>query len=184
MTTTSLAARIDELTDAGLDEDAIAAELGVPVARIVRILDQTVGLQPGETLPPIKAEARTRPPVVKPDGFTHGTISGWQSHKRHGQEPCDECKTGAREYWAARKKPKPAKTRPEPKPRILVRWLTPAGPDGDTAIEYGVPESLGRIRPISAKEAALRTADGERIVARRVTPWAPIPDPERRGRAV
>jgi hypothetical protein len=43
----------------------------------------------------LRHEGPGRPPLP------HGTMAGYQRHKREGSDICDECQEAARAYWAA-----------------------------------------------------------------------------------
>jgi hypothetical protein len=35
---------------------------------------------------------------VEPPDITHGTLSGYQKHQRHGERPCEECRRAQQDY--------------------------------------------------------------------------------------
>lgn len=189
--------QISALTDQGFDSVDIAARLGTTVSRVDQVLDQLEGAHlaalppvtppirhpagpPAPKLPSIpvpKQEVPAPASVPKPPRrwgtSVCGTSAGFQTHKRHGEEPCEPCKEGRRTYMRGLKRgqrAKPAKSA-EAKPKVQVHWLIPRGATMDGAhLEYAVLATCGLV-PCSFDTAELAAAHDETVMSRWATDW-------------
>ncbi len=116
---TAAVAAVDRLDRGGLPEADIAAELGLPAARVRLILDRlTLNPSPApdnparligpgkiagdssRTVPAAPPQQPVRNP--RPGWAACGTPSGWNRHRRAGQTPCEPCTAAASQASARR----------------------------------------------------------------------------------
>lgn len=83
-------ARVRALCGTGLTDGQIAETLGI-TADQVRYIRQRLG---------VPSTLNRRRPAFKP--FKHGTRSGYQTHLRREEKPCDDCRIAKNAYWRAR----------------------------------------------------------------------------------
>lgn len=178
--------RVEWILDTMAGATVTAPIPGTP--RVARFAFTTgaIAVSKPRAAPVVVEPKQPRGSVAKP--IKHGTPYGYKAHKKRGEDPCDRCSTAYRDYsrgWSQENRPRKDGSLMPAKPvlseighqvvaeRVRVQWLVP--PHGqDTTIEYAI--RMGdKLVEVNPDTAVLHADQGEILLARRVTPWQPIP---------